>query len=62
MQHRIDKNIIEKVYYDQDKDELRIKMVYTYASIMVIDSDVPPPLKKSYSLLQLEAINGHKII
>ena len=51
MKRRIDTSIIDKVYYDEDKDELRIKKLYTHATIMVIDSNAPAPLKNTYPIV-----------
>ena len=50
MQRGIDKNILDKIYYDEDKDELQIKMVYTDAVTVVIDSDAPAPIHNAYRM------------
>ena len=50
MKRGIDKDILNKIHYDEEKDELVITKLYTNAVIMVIDSDVPAPLKNTYLL------------
>ena len=41
-------NLAQKVYYNQEKDELHVKLSLKHHMLMFVDSSAPPPLKSMY--------------
>ena len=47
--HTIDRKKLENIHYDEEKDELHVKILYHQKEVVIfIDSDAPPPLKSTY--------------
>ena len=50
MTQEINKDILTKIYYDEKKDELFVRLLFDQFNLTFIDNDVPAPLKNIYDV------------
>ena len=50
MQLEINKDVLKKIYYDKEKDELCIRILFRRLTLRLFDSDIPVPLKNRYNV------------